>query len=240
MLKGKTVLLAEDDQTMFFFVSNVLKRELNCETILMCESGSQALTSLKNPEIKKTIDLILCDWEMPGASGEEVLRLVREDKDIRNLPFIMTTSRSDKESLIKVAKLGINDYLIKPFSAADLIERIEKVLSHKTSKTHKNFNSATAPSVEITTDDGANSYNGTLFEISLYHCLVRSQVFSHGLHKKVGLQIKFINELISLKTKIQKIEPDREESDSKIHMMVDLKIIEIDEENKAQLNFLLQ
>ena len=128
MLKGKTVLIAEDDSTMQMFVGGILRQELNCRNVITCTNGLQALTVLKNPEQKSVIDLILCDWEMPGAKGDEILSFVRKDKEIRHLPFIMTTSRSEKEDLIKVAKLGINNYLVKPFSATDLIDRIKKVM----------------------------------------------------------------------------------------------------------------
>ena len=70
MLKGKTVLVAEDDSTMQMFVGGILRQELNCRNVITCKNGLHALTALKNPEQKAAIDLILCDWEMPGANGD--------------------------------------------------------------------------------------------------------------------------------------------------------------------------
>ena len=69
MLKGKTVLIAEDDSTMQMFVVGILRQELNCRSLITCNNGIQAQTALKNPEKKSTIDLIPCDWVMPGANG---------------------------------------------------------------------------------------------------------------------------------------------------------------------------
>ena len=86
MLKNKTVLIAEDDSTMQMFVAGILRQELNCSNVITCTNGIQALTALKNPEQRAAIDLILCDWEMPGKNGDEILGFVRKDKEIRHPP----------------------------------------------------------------------------------------------------------------------------------------------------------
>ena len=243
MLKGKTVLIAEDDSTMQMFVGGILRQELNCRNVITCTNGLQALTVLKNPEQKSVIDLILCDWEMPGAKGDEILSFVRKDKEIRHLPFIMTTSRSEKEDLIKVAKLGINNYLVKPFSATDLIDRIKKVMeTTKDSSKKKRFSKNTALLVKAKFKGGNETSNGTLYEISLDKGLIRSPLSKKihlNLYEQFGLQIKFINEIINLKGEVRSLEPDIEDQFSKDFAMVGFKITEIKDADREILELLL-
>jgi len=241
MLKGKTVLIAEDDSTMQMFVSGILKQELDCNNLITCTNGLQAMAALKNPEQRSTIDLILCDWEMPGANGDEILTFVRESKEIRHLPFIMTTSRSEKEDLIKVAKLGINNYLVKPFSAADLIERIKKVIGSKDKARKKRFSKSTALVAKFKIEGGTESFC-TLYEISFDKGLLRipvSEKSNHKLYEKFDLQIKYVNEMIKLEGEIQNIGPDIEDEFSKEFMMVGFKITKMDDANKEILKLLL-
>ncbi|MBT3510398.1 MAG: response regulator [Nitrospina sp.] len=243
MLKGKTVLIAEDDSTMQMFVGGILRQELNCRNLITCTNGQQALNALRNPEQKSAIDLILCDWEMPGANGDEILLHVRKDKDIRHLPFIMTTSRSEKEDLIKVVKLGINNYLVKPYSAADLMDRIKKVMETTKEKVKKKkFSKNTALLVRIKFKGAEESCNGTLNEISLEKGLIRSPLPKEappGLYEEFELQIKFINEVIHLKGEIRNLEPDVEDQFSKDFVMIGFKIIEIKEPDREVLELLL-
>lgn len=242
MLKGKTVLVAEDDSVMQVFVTGILKQELHCDNILSFKNGSQALAALSSEYQKKSIDLVLCDWELPGTTGDEILLQVRQDQDIRDLPFIMITSRSDEASLKKVAKLGITSYLIKPFSVNALMEKIIKAMSLEEEKKQKRFYMDTAFSVEIIFDDGAHTYEGALYQISWDECLIRTPLLEHGvrLYDKVGLSIQFNDETIRLKTEVQRMEPDCEYHSLKSFMMVGLKITEIDDANKNRLKILLK
>jgi len=244
MLKGKTVLIAEDDSTMQMFIGGILRQELNCRNVITCNNGLQALAALKNPEQRAAIDLILCDWEMPGAKGDEILGFVRKDKKIRHLPFIMTTSRSAKEDLIKVAKLGINNYLVKPFSAADLVERIKKVMEPKdNAKVKKRFSKSTALVVKLDLkgEEGKSQY-GTLYEISFEKGLIRVQRDDKSqlnLYDQFKLQVKFIQETIDLDAEIRSLRPDIEDEFSRDFMMVEFKITQVDDVNKDTLKLLL-
>ncbi len=244
MLKNKTVLVAEDDSTMQMFVAGILRQELHCNNVITCTNGIQALTVLKNPEQRSTIDLILCDWEMPGTNGDEILSFIRKDKEIRHLPFIMTTSRSSKDDLVKVAKLGINNYLVKPFSAADLVERIKKVMETKDSaKVKKRFSKNTALVVKLDFKGGdEKSQFGTLYEISFEKGVVRVSREGKGalsLYDQFKLQIKYVDETINLEGEIRSLKPDIEDEFSRDFMMVGFKITQIDDLNKDTLKLLL-
>ena len=127
MLRGKTVLLAEDDPTLRMLVARMLKRELNCDNILLFKNGQDALTALMTEYQSFPLHLIICDWEMPGATGDEILKFIKGDAKLRRVPFMMMTARSDADSLNKAIALEIDDYMVKPFSTNDLLGRIERL-----------------------------------------------------------------------------------------------------------------
>ena len=177
MLKGKTVLIAEDDSTMQMFVAGLLKQELNCDNILLFKNGKQVLKVLKTKFQSVPLHLILCDWEMPGATGDEILKFVKEDKKLRRVPFIMTTSRKDEESLKKVIKMGINDYLIKPFSVNDLVARIGRIMQKEGTKKVIIDDTKDTPSVELLLSGASVPSEGKLREVSLKNCVTRFSCF---------------------------------------------------------------
>lgn len=80
---------------------------------------------------RQTYDLILCDWEMPEMSGLELLRWARQQEAYRNQPFVMVTSRGDKEHVVEAIKEGVSDYLGKPFSPDSLGKKIRKVMGDR-------------------------------------------------------------------------------------------------------------
>ena len=126
MLEEKTVLVAEDDRSLLFFISGVLKA-LKCQKILTFTNGKQVIDALKKPE-NLPIDLIISDWEMPGATGHYILEYVRGKESISKTPFIMTTSRNSMEDVRAAKELKIDGYIIKPYSHNDLSARIKEVL----------------------------------------------------------------------------------------------------------------
>jgi CheY-like chemotaxis protein len=87
-------------------------------------NGRKAQLQLK----RNTFDLILCDWEMPEMSGIELLSWVRKEHEKQDTPFIMVTSRGDKENVVEAVKAGVSDYIGKPFSNEKLLSKVIKVL----------------------------------------------------------------------------------------------------------------
>jgi CheY-like chemotaxis protein len=238
ILAGKTVLFAEDDGTMQFFVSSILKQELKCRDLIMCKDGRETLDELKSR--KDPLDLILCDWEMPGATGDTILQYVRQSGRFNSVPFIMTTSRSDDESLQKVVRLGINHYLVKPFSAQDLIARIEKVLGDNPKTKKKVISRNNSCPTEISFDGGMQSYKGNLNELIDSKCIVKVPYFAHGSfgrpYDKVGLNIQVKDQTISIKAEIQVIGIDPDDPDHKNHVRVGFKVLDSE---GGQLNKLI-
>lgn len=103
--------------------------------VIEAPDGRNALEVLKTRRVlgkgkgeRKNFDLIICDWMMPEVSGLELLQLVRGDKSLRRIPFLMVTAENDKEQVFKAIEEGVNDYIIKPFTAEVLEKKIRKVL----------------------------------------------------------------------------------------------------------------
>ncbi|MEC8427885.1 MAG: response regulator, partial [Pseudomonadota bacterium] len=117
--------LVVDDAT---FIRDMVKKQLR-ERIPGAEvfdavDGNRAVAQLK----KQHVDVILSDWEMPGMSGEEFLQWVRSQEEFQATPFIMVTSRGDRDHVMKAVQAGVSDYITKPFSSDELIKKVFKQL----------------------------------------------------------------------------------------------------------------
>ncbi|MBW2091619.1 MAG: response regulator [Deltaproteobacteria bacterium] len=119
-----TILVVDDFSTMRRIVKNIL-RQLNFKNILEADDGSTAVRILQS----KKIDLIISDWNMPKMTGIELLRHVRQAEDIKDTPFILVTAEAQQENIIEAAKARVSNYIVKPFTAETLSEKIEKVFS---------------------------------------------------------------------------------------------------------------
>jgi two-component system, chemotaxis family, chemotaxis protein CheY len=116
------VLVVDDFATMRRILKNIL-RQIGFSNISEAEDGKDALTMLK----KKKFDLILCDWNMPEMPGIELLKQVRADDGLKNTPFVMITAEAKKENILAAVQAGVNNYVVKPFTAETISEKLEKV-----------------------------------------------------------------------------------------------------------------
>ena len=92
--------------------------------ILQADNGASALMRLEENDV----DLVICDWNMPGTSGIELLRSLRKKDRYRSLPFLMLTAEVYKENVEEAIKLGVTDYIAKPFTAETLMNKIMRTL----------------------------------------------------------------------------------------------------------------
>jgi two-component system chemotaxis response regulator CheY len=122
--KDLTVLIVDDFLTMRRIVRKIL-RDLDFEDIIEAEDGSAALDVLK----RTRIDLIVSDWNMPRMTGLELLKEVRSTESIKNTPFLMVTAESQKENIVEAVKAKVSNYIVKPFTAAVLEEKLAKILA---------------------------------------------------------------------------------------------------------------
>ncbi|MBE9547099.1 MAG: chemotaxis response regulator CheY [Proteobacteria bacterium] len=122
MDKNMKILVVDDFATMRKVIKNLLK-QIGFENITEAEDGTSALRTLKSQEI----DFVISDWNMPNMSGIELLKAVRADDDLKSVPFLMVTAEALKENVVIAVKAGVNNYVVKPFTAEVLSEKIEKI-----------------------------------------------------------------------------------------------------------------
>jgi two-component system chemotaxis response regulator CheY len=120
------VLVVDDFSTMRRIVGNLLK-ELGCQKITEAEDGVDALRKLEGG----TINFVISDWNMPNMTGLELLQQVRAAEPIKHLPFLLITAEAKKENIIEAAQNGADGYIVKPFTAAVLSDKVHNILKKK-------------------------------------------------------------------------------------------------------------
>ena len=115
-------LVVDDFSTMRRIVRNLLK-ELGYSNVDEAEDGAMALSKLKN----ENFDFVISDWNMPNMDGLEMLKNIRADAAIGKLPVLMVTAEAKKENIIAAAQAGASGYVVKPFTAATLDEKLSKI-----------------------------------------------------------------------------------------------------------------
>lgn len=124
MNANKKILVVDDSSLMRNFAKGSLK-QLKLNNVDEAENGEEALLKLK----KKRYDLILSDLHMPNMNGLELLKAVRRDSNLKDIPFIIMTLHGKKDLLLEAVKEGLNDYLLKPVTAGSLGQKLKKVFS---------------------------------------------------------------------------------------------------------------
>jgi two-component system chemotaxis response regulator CheY len=115
-------LVVDDFSTMRRIVRNLLK-ELGFTNIEEAEDGAVALQKLKGEKF----DFVVSDWNMPNMTGLELLKAIRAEATLKHLPVLMVTAEAKKENIIEAAKAGASGYVVKPFTAATLDEKLNKI-----------------------------------------------------------------------------------------------------------------
>lgn len=120
--KNIAFLVVDDFPTMRRIVRSLLK-ELGFNNVEEAEDGQEALTKLKGGGF----DFVVADWNMPNLDGMEMLKQIRADPDLSKLPVLMVTAEAKKENIIAAAQAGASGYVVKPFTAATLDEKLNKI-----------------------------------------------------------------------------------------------------------------
>jgi two-component system, chemotaxis family, chemotaxis protein CheY len=121
--KSTPILVVDDYKTMVRIVRNLLQ-QLGFDNVDDASDGASALAKLR----AKRFGLVISDWAMEPMSGLELLQAMRADTALQTLPFIMITAENRKERVARAEEAGANDYIVKPFSAEALSERIARVM----------------------------------------------------------------------------------------------------------------
>ncbi|QUM77481.1 chemotaxis response regulator CheY [Moritella sp. 24] len=122
MKKQIKILIVDDFSTMRRIIKNLL-RDLGFNNTFEADDGNTALPMLKNGDY----DFVVTDWNMPGMQGIDLLKEIRKDQALCHIPVLMVTAEAKREQIIEAAQSGVNGYIIKPFTAATLKEKLEKI-----------------------------------------------------------------------------------------------------------------
>jgi two-component system, chemotaxis family, chemotaxis protein CheY len=120
--KNLKFLVVDDFSTMRRIVRNLLK-ELGFSNVDEAEDGVAALNKLRGAQF----DFVISDWNMPNMTGIDLLIAIRADANLKSLPVLMVTAEAKKENIVAAAQAGASGYVVKPFTAAVLEEKLNKI-----------------------------------------------------------------------------------------------------------------
>ncbi len=127
MGKKRTILVVDDDDMNLQMAEFILKKEMDVDVVL-AESGYKCIALLQK---KMAVDLILLDIQMPRMDGIKTLETIRSHAEWKDIPVIFLTASADRHTVVKASQLKVDDYIKKPFTPADLVERVNKVMAAK-------------------------------------------------------------------------------------------------------------
>lgn len=116
------ILVVDDFSTMRRIIKNLL-RDLGFNNTAEADDGKTALPMLQ----AGGYDFLVTDWNMPGMTGIELLKAVRADKDLASMPVLMVTAEQKRDQIVEAAQAGVNGYIVKPFTAGTLKEKLDKI-----------------------------------------------------------------------------------------------------------------
>lgn len=120
--KNMKVLVVDDFSTMRRIVKNLL-RDLGFTNIQEADDGNTALPMLQSGDF----DFVVTDWNMPGMQGIDLLKAIRADARLAHIPVLLITAEAKKEQIVMAAQAGVNGYIVKPFTAATLKAKLNKI-----------------------------------------------------------------------------------------------------------------
>jgi two-component system chemotaxis response regulator CheY len=120
--KNIKILIVDDYSTMRRIVKNLL-HDLGFTNTAEADDGRTAWPMLQSGDY----EFVITDWNMPGMTGIELLKTIRSDAKLARLPVLMVTAEAQRDQIIEAAQAGVNGYIIKPFTAATLKEKIDKI-----------------------------------------------------------------------------------------------------------------
>jgi two-component system chemotaxis response regulator CheY len=118
------ILVVDDMSTMRRIVKNILK-QIGFSNMEEAENGQEALQKLR----AEPFGFVVSDWNMPVMPGIEMLRAIRADEKLKHIPVLMVTAEAQKENLIEAIQAGVNNYVVKPFTAETMQEKINKIFN---------------------------------------------------------------------------------------------------------------
>lgn len=157
-MKSFNILVIDDASMIRDLIKKFVRDYFPGAKLFDAHNGQSGKSVLLHQEI----DLVLCDWEMPEMNGLELLEWIRGEERYKNLPFVMVTSRGDKEYVMEAIQAGVSDYLVKPFNRQQFSEKVEKALKrHGISGRMAKPERAASSSLEVLTGSKSTSNTST-------------------------------------------------------------------------------
>jgi two-component system, chemotaxis family, chemotaxis protein CheY len=122
MDQNMKILTVDDFSTMRRIIRNML-RQLGYTNLVEAEDGVEALSLLQ----REKVDFVISDWNMPNMSGLGLLKAIRADDNLKPIPVLLVTAEALKENVVEAVKAGVNNYVVKPFTAETLKEKIDAI-----------------------------------------------------------------------------------------------------------------
>jgi two-component system chemotaxis response regulator CheY len=124
--KDKKILIVDDYALTREMVRSILKN-VGYKDVVHAVNGRAALAELE----KETFDLIICDWNMPGLTGYDVLQKIRKGEINNKIHFLLLTAEAERENVVKAIQGGVSDFISKPFTPGVLLEKVESLFNKK-------------------------------------------------------------------------------------------------------------
>lgn len=118
------ILIVDDFPTMRRIIKNLLK-EVGYTNVIEAEDGDDAFKKLKDDD---SVEFVVSDWNMPNKTGLELLKAVRADAGLKGLAFLMVTAEAAQQNVVEAVEAGVSNYIVKPFTAATLKEKMDKII----------------------------------------------------------------------------------------------------------------
>jgi len=119
------IVTVDDFSTMRRIIRNML-RQLGYSNIVEAEDGVEALSLLQ----REKVDFVISDWNMPNMNGLDLLKAIRADENLKPIPVLLVTAEALKEYIVEAVKAGVNNYVVKPFTAETLQEKIDTIFKN--------------------------------------------------------------------------------------------------------------
>ncbi len=185
-MRNLRFLIVDDSAMARRLIVSVVRAKLGVERVLQAADGREALLILdKNP-----VDLIISDWSMGKVNGDELLSYVRRNERLRHIPFIMVTSNAHRESILAAIQLGVTQYLVKPFTPAELEQKIRSSWNAAAQRRTERYSDL--PPHQATLDVQGTAEPATLLNLSLSGALLRLRHSEAiGLYRDFNLSLAF-------------------------------------------------
>ncbi len=226
MLDNDVALVIDDSGTVRRIIATLLRDYLGCRNIIEATNGSEALELIHSR--RGEIGWIFCDWEMPGLTGHQFLMEVRNHPETADTPFIMVTTRADRDSLIKAVEAGVDAYVVKPFTATTLVDKVRTILHRSERRKSERVKVQAGEDITVLVEvKGQSGYgSGSLVDISLSGALMR---LPYGFSRSM-----WVYDQATLRIMQPSISGDKEADGEQIGVPVEVVRVEADHETKSQ------